>query len=830
MSTKDANASLKDLHLRAAQAGEVMDSLPCVVFVCHFTFMGAPPRYLFVSSGAKDLLGVDADTIMQHADARFRYVPDEDRQRIEQTIREAAVRDGIWNQEFRVVIADVERWVDAHARIHRLEDDSIIAHGFWTDITARKRLEQRRQESHDRFRQMFESAPQPIGISDGKGNITALNPAYTQSFGFTQQDAPTLEALFECHYPDPQYRAQVFREWTDVVERFHLTNRPEGPVVTRMRCKDGRFRTVEIRSAFAPHGEAIVMFNDISEQVAAAERMKLWSSVLDHSSEGIVICDAELRVMLVNAAFETMTGYSEQEVIGETPRMLRSGLQDEAFYREILATIAAHGQWHGELWSRRKNGEVYPEWLSINAVRDDHGTVTHYVGIFSDITARKESEERIRHLAQYDLLTALPNRALLTDRLAQLIASAKREQTRIGALYIDLDRFKEVNDSMGHEAGDLLLVALAKRLRAALRQSDTVARMGGDEFVVLLPLLREPDDAAVVARKLLEVIREPLMLKDNELTITATVGICIYPEDGADPGQLLRNSDAAMHEAKSAGRNAYRFYTQDLNARALDRLSLENALRRAVKQNELVLYYQPQIDIRSGEIFGAEALMRWNRPGVGLVPPGDFIPFAEERGLIASMGRWALGEAARQAAAWEKDGIVITVAVNLSAVQFHQKGFVEHVAEVIAAHGIAPSRIELELTESIIIRDANAAITLLERLHELGVFLSIDDFGTGYSSLNYLRRFPIDRIKIDKSFVDEIAKHAGTARVVSGIIGLAKGLGLKVVAEGVETEAQLELLRGQDCDEAQGYLFSRPIPAVDFEAFYRSWPRVRSSS
>ena len=532
-------------------------------------------------------------------------------------------------------------------------------------------------------------------------------------------------------------------------------------VMSQSTTKDGRLIWCEwfdtpVTDASGNVVKLMSMAQDVTDRVRADARMQLWNSVLDYSSEGIMICDAEGRIVLVNAAFERMTGYTEAEIVGQTPRVLQSGRQDEAFYAAMWASILETGQWHGELWNRRKNGEVYPEWLSINTIPGAVGESKHYVGMFSDISDRKAAEDRIAHLAQYDALTDLPNRALLTDRLTQLVGAVARDRDKAAVIFVDLDHFKEVNDSMGHEAGDLLLVAVAKRLRGCLRGGDTVARMGGDEFVVLLPHVLQPEDAAMVAQKVLQAIKQPVLIGAQELEISASIGICVVPDDGTSAGQLIRNADAAMYRAKSSGRDAYHFYTPDMNERALERLSLESALRRAITRGELVLHYQPLIDLRSGAITGAEALMRWNRPNLGLWPPGKFLPLAEERGLIVPMGEWAIEEGARQALAWSQAGIPITVAVNLSALQFHKRGFVEHVASVLAATRLPPHRLELELTESVLIRDANVTITSLQRLHELGVSLAIDDFGTGYSSLNYLRRFPIDKVKIDKSFVDEV--------------------------------------------------------------------------
>jgi diguanylate cyclase (GGDEF)-like protein len=475
------------------------------------------------------------------------------------------------------------------------------------------------------------------------------------------------------------------------------------------------------------------------------------------------------------------------------------------------------------MWNRRKSGELYVELLSIGAVHDSRGAVTHYVGIFSDITTRKHAEDRMVHLAHHDALTDLPNRVLLMDRLNQLIKSAQRTISKVAVVFIDLDRFKEVNDSLGHDAGDLLLQTVAKRLSTTVRDQDTVARMGGDEFVVVVQGLREGRDVALLAQKLLSCLVEPITLNAYDHTVTASIGISLYPDDATNAQDLIRNADAAMYQAKAAGRNVYRFYTSDLNQRALEMLSTENALRRAIERQGFVLHYQPQIDIASGLVVGAEALIRWNHPDLGLVMPGKFIPIAEERGLIVPIGSWVIEEAARQAAIWQNAGTRITLAVNVSAVQFRQKDFVEQLQNSVRNHGITPDRLELELTESIVMRDAETTIKLLQNLHDIGFQLSIDDFGTGYSSLSYLRRFPIDKIKIDQTFVRAARQDESAGSIVTAIIGLARSLKLKVIAEGVETREELEILGNQGCDEAQGFLFSPGIDAEAFQMLLREW-------
>lgn len=652
--------------------------------------------------------------------------------------------------------------------------------------------------------------------------ITEWNRAAERIFGYSRSEAigKSWYALIAAEPGQLAMRENVRR-----------SIRPESSAGTRTqnRTKDGRtiwcewFNTPLRDASGAPIG-VIGMVQDITERLEAEERRRLWTVVLEQTAEGIMICDAEARILLVNSAFQQLTKYSEADVIGKTPRILRSGRHDDAFYARMWETIDQSGQWHGEIWNRRKDGELYVEWLSISAVRNEHGAITHYIAIFSDITQRKRTEERVAHLAHHDSLTDLPNRTLLSERLERALSDARSNGHKLALLFVGLDRFKNINDSIGHAAGDELLRVVAERLRGSVRTSDLVARVGGDEFAVMLPQIESARDPEVVAEKVLSVLQQPVTLCGHELAISASIGICISPDDAQVAGELIRNADAAMFHAKNAGRSAYRFYTRDMNARALETLATENALRTALSRNEFVLHYQPQVELATGELVGAEALIRWRRPGAGLLMPGRFIPVAEERGLIAAIDHWVLGDACRQLAAWTAAGIhAPRVAVNLSASEFHQPAFAQRVERVLSETGVPPDRIELELTESIIVRDAQATIGILRRLRDAGVVLSIDDFGTGYSSLNYLRRFPIHKIKMDQSFVREMLNDEGAAGIVRGIIALAKSLKLEVIAEGVETFEQREHLRAEGCDTAQGYFYSRALGVDDFAALVRGW-------
>ncbi|HUN25442.1 MAG TPA: bifunctional diguanylate cyclase/phosphodiesterase [Steroidobacteraceae bacterium] len=701
----------------------------------------------------------------------------------------------------------------------------------FSDITARVRAEMGRERAtseRDRLRSELhlqcERMPMALVVSDATADLTiqSWNPAAETIFGYRSE-----EVLGRSPYDFliPVERRPHVRNALDWETAGDETIR----VVNEVLTKDGRTIWCEwfntpMRDATGKVTRVLAMAQDVTARLGAEQQLRLWSTVLSHSVEGIFICDREQRILQVNSAFERITGYGADEAVGKTPRLLQSGRQGPEFYSALWSAVSATGSWSGEIWNRRKNGEVYLEWLSISAVCSADGSVAHFLGVFSDITERKSAEERVAHLARFDALTDLPNRTLLTDRLEQAVKSAQRAGTRVGVAFIDLDRFKEVNDSLGHNAGDVLLQELAGRLTRAVREVDTVARMGGDEFVVVLQNLQDAEDATACVNGLLQSLRRPVTLEGHEITVTASVGISMFPDDAENAQELLRNADAAMYQAKGDGRDGFHFYTGTLNRRALNMLSMENALRRALDRQEFVLHYQPQVRVATGELIGAEALIRWNHPERGLVMPGTFIPIAEERGLIRAIDEWVFGEAIRQLGEWQSRGFrSVPLALNVSTVPFHEKDFVERVARTMAACGVGADRLELELTESLMMRDVDASVAVMKRLHAMGIRLSIDDFGTGYSSLNYLRRLPIHKIKIDQSFVKEMLVHADGCRLVDGILGLAKSLGLTVVAEGVESNEQLRLLGARDCDEAQGFLFSPAVPVTDFEGLVANW-------
>lgn len=584
------------------------------------------------------------------------------------------------------------------------------------------------------------------------------------------------------------------------------------------------------------NAELITLINGLADDISFAltklelERQKLAdvikleqaAQVFEHSKEGILVTDANKNIISVNKSFTEITGFTPEDAIGQNPRLLSSGRHDAIFFKQMWSVLTTTGSWQGEIWNRRKNGEIYPESLTIICVKGDDGAVINYISIFGDISERKRSEERIQQLAHYDVLTGLPNRVLFSDRLEQSLINAQRNQLKVALLFLDLDRFKQINDTLGHDIGDELLKMVAQRLLSCVREQDTLSRQGGDEFIAVLPDA-DAVGAELVAAKMLEAIIQPYKINQHELRISSSIGIAVYPDQAQEAESLIKYADVAMYQAKDSGRNKYLRFDPSMNTSSHERLQLENSLRTAVERQELRLYYQPQIDLINGRIIGCEALVRWQHPELGMISPATFIPLAEETGLIMPISDWVLEEALRQARAWRDAGLPeITVAVNLSALQFRQRILNEQVGTLLKKYDLPPHVLDLELTESILMQGIDSALSMLHELTIMGVGLSIDDFGTGYSSLSYLKRFPIQKLKIDQSFVRDITTDSNDATMVKTIILMAHSLKLHVIAEGVETEAQADFLRASGCEQAQGYLFGRPVPADEFTQLLQS--------
>ncbi|MCK5662852.1 MAG: EAL domain-containing protein, partial [Thiotrichaceae bacterium] len=553
---------------------------------------------------------------------------------------------------------------------------------------------------------------------------------------------------------------------------------------------------------------------------ANIKQLQLAANVLGNIAEGVVVTDTESSIVSVNKAVSAITGYSEKEIIGQKPSVWKSQHHDESFYQEMWRSLSETLHWQGEIWNRRKNGETYPEWISISLVYDDAGEVSHFIAIFSDISDIKVTEAHIEFLANYDPLTQLPNRRLFIDRLDQAIKTADREKSRLAVLFFDLDHFKTINDSLGHSIGDQMLIEVGARISDCMREIDSVSRLSGDEFAAVISDISEVGDVITVANKIIESIRNAFKIRDYELHVTISIGISVYPSDGENYEILLKNADTAMYCAKNSGRDNFEFFSPSMSTQALERLALEGSLRKAVENKELLVFYQPQIQIDTGKIVGMEALLRWPHPEMGMIPPDKFIPLAEETGLIIPIGKWVLIEACRQNKAWQEQGLTaVPVAVNLSAVQFRQHNLLEIVQETLLETGLKACFLELELTESLLMDCSEYNITLLREFRRLGVHLSIDDFGTGYSNLEYLTKFNVDILKIDRSFIEGIPHSKGQYAIVLAIINMAKALGLKVVAEGIETDKQLNALKKIDCHYGQGYFWSKALPANDLLSY-----------
>ena len=894
----------------------------------------------FMSPQGENILGYStAELYQQRASIWINSIHIDDRQRVKQS-REALFDDGRpYDVEFRAQRKNGE-WFWAHDRAVATHDKNGIrvATGLLSDITERKKAE----ESLLRLASIVEFSEDAIIGKTTEGVITSWNRAAEKMYGYTKTEVLGRNLSF---LVIPKRREEI-RALIERVRAGHAVECFE----TQRLTKEGSVLDVSlsvspIKDASGQVTGCSAIARDLTPRKRDAEQLRLQAAALEAAANAIVITDYEGKIVWVNHAFTTMTGYSKEEVLGTDPRLLNSGEQSESYYATLRSTISSGKVWKGELVNRRKDGTTYTEEMTITPVTRDvgnpdnnyfvaikqditerkraeeelyrahqmlqtilntipqrvfwkdrnctyvgcnrafatdaglnnpaeiigksdfelawSGTADRYraddkrimeqgstklnfdetqsrpdgsllwlrtsklplwdregkvigvIGTYEDITERKVAEDRVEFLAFYDALTELPNRALLQDRLSKALASARRRKDKVALLFLDLDRFKDINDSLGHSVGDLLLQEVAERLKKWAREQDTVARVGGDEFVIVLTAVKDGADAAVAAERLMHAMSAGFVVQGRSLSISCSLGISVFPEHGADSETLIKNADAAMYCAKeNEGRN-FRFFTDDMNAQAVERLTLENGLRLALDKKELFLVYQPQVDIVSGKIIGLEALLRWQHPTLGLVPPDKFIRIAENCGLIVPIGEWVLRTACSQVRKWQDEGIpAVSIAINVSAVQFRQEDFCELIRRVLHETGLAPQYLELELTEGLLLANADVTFSVLQELKAMGLTLAIDDFGTGYSNFNYLRQFRVSKLKIDRSFIRDVAVNPDDAAITTAIISMAKSLNLKVIAEGVEDEAQMSFLRAHQCDEIQGYYFSKPL-AVD---------------
>ena len=705
-----------------------------------------------------------------------------------------------------------------------------------------------------KIRSVLETAPDVIIAMDADGFIESINPAGENLFGYYPETLPgthiskiipSFQAAGNIEWHNNLLKSgkisnvQLERDgvcfdqgsfpleismsgYTDAgnEQRFTLivkdiTERKQAKMALEHAYNSlerrVRERTAELQLANEK------MFVEIDERVRAEQGLKLASKVFENANEGILITDATVNIIRVNKAFTNITGFKSAELLGKNPQVLASGRHDAEFFANLWDSLQTSGEWSGEIWNRRKDGQIFPQLLSITTVWNQDNQLTNYVGIFSDITQIKETEERLEKMAYFDALTDLPNRVLFRDRLAHELSQAERKKNNLAVLFIDLDRFKHVNDSLGHTAGDTLLVEVAERLTGCLRKSDTVARLGGDEFAAITTELKSGRDAAPLAKKIIKELKKMFIIQGQDVFIGGSIGISIYPSDGTDMETLTKHADIAMYRAKEDGRGVFKFFEENINAGVEDRLHMESKLRKAIEKKEFSLFYQPKVNIESGMICGMESLVRWFPEPGKMVSPALFIPLAEETGAILPLGDWILRTACQQAAVWRNMGHDLQLAVNLSTVQLQQKELVDQVKAILDETGLTPEALELEITESMVMGNVEKSIDIMKSLKGLGVGIAVDDFGTGYSSLNYLKRFPIDTLKIDQSFVRDLTTDAGDSAIVSAIISLGQALNLKVVAEGVESRDHLDILRDKLCQEIQGYYFSKPLPTDQFE-------------
>ena len=716
-------------------------------------------------------------------------------------------------------------FIEIAAANYRDGSDRVVA--LIIDITERKQAEVALAQSQQDYRELVESVQAIMWRATPDGTFTFVSHEAEALLGYPLAEWTENPTFWKDKmHPDDRDWVVEYSMSESIKLRSHVFD-------YRMIAADGRVvwmqdivRVIPNKSITRPQ-ELVGVMLDITARKEAEASLRLSRQVFENTAEGILITDANFNVLEVNQAYINITGYSREEIVGNPPVVMSTGLHDKQYYDEIWQVIKTKGQWVGEILSRRKNGESYPEWLSISRVADSKDVVQNYVAVFTDITLRKQSEERLQFLASHDALTHLPNRALLQERIEQALLRAQRSHKKIAVLFIDLDRFKVINDTLGHQAGDMLLQEAARRLKECLRLSDTVARQGGDEFVVLAEDFADTQYLTAVARKIMNVLAQPFVLLNQELYISASIGISVYPEDGVDLFALLKNADVAMYRAKEHGKNTFHFYAADSNVHSVERLALENSLRRALERNEFILHYQAKVDLHSLQIVGAEALLRWQHPELGLMSPSEFIPLAEETGLIIAIGEWVLKEACREAYGWRLTERPLRVGVNLSARQFREDGLQQTIADALTESGLTADWLELEITESIIMQNAERASGLLQYFRDLGAHVLIDDFGTGYSSLGYLKHFPIDSLKIDRSFVRDIPHDSDDVAITQAIIAMARSLKIKVIAEGVETQAQLKFLQEQGCNQIQGYIFSEPLPPAEFLKLLESNPITR---
>lgn len=655
---------------------------------------------------------------------------------------------------------------------------------------------------------VFEHMQEGIIVLDQKLTIVSINRWAEKVLGTNEKE------IIGTSYSTLFHNVKDFHLIT-----FHIKDKGDyqGEVLKKRKNGEIYSEWMNIRSvlsAVQDNVHYVVVFRDLSIIKTSQFERRFAAKVLENTSEGVIVTDDKGRILTVNPAFEIVTGYTIDDVLGENPRMFQSGIHNQDFYKNMWDELIRTGNWQGEIWNKKKDGELFPEWLSISSIEDADGRVINYVAVFSDISDRKHAEEQLRRLAHFDTLTGVANRYSLNKRLESLLQTAVKHNQQLAVLFLDLDRFKYINDSLGHNFGDLLLKEISLRLRGLIRNKDLIARFGGDEFVIVL----------LVAENIIKSIAQPFFLEHHEVYVSTSIGISFFPSDGETMKTLLRNADKAMYMAKSCGRNQFELYHTDMHQNESKRMKMENYLHKALEKNEFFLVYHPIVNTRSNQIEGIEALIRWENKEFGIVNPSTFIPLAEETGLIIAISEWVIEQACKDIQKIHLRGYKnIYISINISAIQFNQVAFVNSVRNIIEKTNASPNSIVFEVTESMIMPNASETIGKLVKLKRLGIKLSVDDFGTGYSNLSYLNRFPLDTLKIDKSFIDKITVSSDDLAIVQAIITMAQRLHLNVVAEGIENKKQYQLLRKENCDFIQGFYITRPLSFDDLIEFLESW-------
>ncbi len=766
----------------------------------------------FVSDAIEAISGYPAAALMRSTtDVWADMIAPQDRRMRHRLVTEAIAARHPYQVEYRIIDATGnERWVSENGQPQvSAAAEAMWVDGILSDISERKHNEMRIEGLLAEKSAILDNVMFGV-MFVRRRSIVSVNRRCEQLFGYAGGEliGGSTAPLF---LSDEHFAIAGAGPYATLAEGRYVTEERQ------YRRADGStfwcLTSGYALDAQRPHEGSIWVFADVTERRQTEEKLRLSATVLEHIADGVMVIDVDGRIVAINPAFTQITGYIEIEAVGQDSSLTRSSRHAVSFYEQLWEELRENGFWRGEIWNMRKNGELYLEWLTVSAVRDDLGDITHYVAVFSDITKVKESQDKLDHMAHHDPLTALPNRLLFHDRLQHALQRAGRDGEQLAILFIDLDRFKNVNDTLGHHVGDELLKQVAAALAGQLRVGDTLARLGGDEFIVLLENIDGQPGAGAVAAKLVAMFEQPFLVSDYELFVTGSVGISVYPRDASDLNMLIRNADVAMYQAKARGRNGYQFYAASMTGEGVERLRLEAMLRRSIEKDEIFLHYQPQVEIDSGRMIGVEALVRWQNPELGLVPPVRFIPLAEDTGFIHQLGKWVLYESCRQMIRWQQAGLYVPkIAVNLSVKQFERGSIVGMVAEILRETGLEPHRLQLEVTESVIMNTGDALV-FINDLYAIGVGLAIDDFGTGYSSLAYLKQLPVQTLKIDRSFIKDISTDSNDEAIAIAIIQLGKSLNLSVIAEGVETPDQAAFLLRQGCNQAQGYLYSRPEPA-----------------